>query len=113
MENLALEISKMLNVSIEKAIELLPLIRDEFIYYSILSKISLVPTLIMGLLIFGCVALFIFHIFDIFFELDFHLDGMLKLLLKILAVFVIIVIILNVLMYMLAPNFIFIKEMIF
>jgi len=40
METLAIEISKILNISFEKAIELLPVIRSQFIKYSIINSIS-------------------------------------------------------------------------
>lgn len=37
MESLALEISKILNITVEKAIELLPIIRKQFIWYKVVD----------------------------------------------------------------------------
>lgn len=47
METLALEISKILNITVEKAIELMPLLRSQFINYKMIS-IALKPVAIIG-----------------------------------------------------------------
>lgn len=124
MESLALEVSKILNITVEKAIELLPIIRSQFIRYSIIQSVysPLSFTMaVVAILIIITATTYMFTREYLDDDSGFNADErcvaentkrVLPMLVKVMVVLMILIAILNISKYMLAPDFMMIKEFI-
>lgn len=124
MESLALEISKILNITVEKAVELLPIIRSQFIKYSIIQSVYSPLSFMLAVVAILTMATVITHMFTREYldnNSSWYADERnvaentkkaLPTLVKIVVALMIITALLNVSKYVLAPDFMMIKQFI-
>lgn len=115
METIALKLAEILEVSIDRAIELYPIIKSQFIAYSILGNIGLFLEFIFIISIIGIVLSGVFTISEYCSLYKDEDDSKLyKKILKIFAITTLVLAILlvgtNALKYILASDFMIIKE---
>ena len=124
MESLALEISKILNITVEKAIELLPIIRGQFIKYSIIQSVYSPLSFMLAVVVILAMATAITHMFTREYldsNSSWYADERavaentkraLPALVKVAIGLIIVTALLNISKYVLAPDFMMIKEFI-
>lgn len=124
MESLATEISKILNITVEKAIELLPVIRSQFIRYSITQSVYSPLSftfVVVAILTIITATTYMFTREYLDDDSGFNADErcvaentkrVLPILIKVMVVLMILIVILNISKYILAPDFMMIKEFI-
>lgn len=128
MENLAIEIANILNITVEKAIELMPIIREQFIKYSFIDSIANPFSFALIFSSMAMAALSIVYLYSIKYavydtemygsvyeeEIAFHknVKKLLIIAVKTVIIIVIVLTVTDVLKYILAPDFMLIKEFI-
>ena len=126
MESLTLELSKMLNITVEKAVELYPMIQQQFIQYKIFSTLSgivfigvLISVIMLtwmgfSILMYGGTKLSIFNSMCMMDEIETAKEYKEKIKYPIISTifFVILMSILSLIPYIIAPEFMMLKEFI-
>ena len=127
MEALAMQLAEILQITIDKAIELLPVIREQFIAYKIITKISTPITIftiisVLALVVAVMIYIMLYEYLDEEWK-DSYICGdehrlvtSIKKMLKPVAIItttgIVVSTILKVLPFILAPDFMMIKEFI-